>query len=847
MTEQTSPDPATRRPAIRATAAAAVALILIVAAGALWDPSGLLAPVGGSGLPLMGFEGVYRWAPLLVGLPVLLAATAVPILVFAGRRVFLVTWIAVTGAAALAAAVTGFVSAIPMIGPHLSAGSVLRFAFATSGFAAMKFLLAGPLVAVVAALASRIGRPAQGQPVRHGPAAISVVYVVTTLGAVTFAAQWWRGGPLGYAFTGLLFAPTFAAGPVGYLGGMAVFLGAFGLTARALLRRFALLTPSAVAATVWLAALIGGFTVGVFGAAIAALPFSNGLADAGPDSWWIGTTLIHVAAGIGYGAATGLIGAVCAGAVWRWRPALSFPRNASRRWVMAGAVVLLAAVPTLGPVLVDFTTTPGPQQVAAVTASGGLERLHLLPAADGKDLPVIGDVTGRQVILRGVNVNQLIDYYQRDPSIPATEPLTDNDFAQMAAMGFNVARLGMSWSRLEPLRGEFDDSYLRQISAAVASAKAHGIYVVLDMHQDAWGNALARPAQQCGGGTEPTKGWDGAPAWATLTDGTLHCQFLARDLAPAVATAFSNFYTDRDGIQSELIRAWAYVAREFANEPAVAGYDLLNEPGIGANPPVSSALLLGRYYDAAITAIRAAERAGQGFPHLAFFEPSVLWSGLAFDVTPPPGFTSDRQIVFAPHPYSESITMDQSFGLTIASIERNLTVSSRAAASYGAALWMGEWGWFGDPATDGAKVTRFGAAQDRLGIGGAFWVWKQGCGSPETGADAKTSGNLIGLDCVTGASIAPPTGFAKPLSRAYPRAFPGRLDNLAATPADGGLTLSATVGPEAVNCQLDIWVPGDATPKLTTEGVADIRSAKVFGGWRITGCAHGTYTVTVRR
>ena len=247
----------------------------------------------------------------------------------------------------------------------------------------------------------------------------------------------------------------------------------------------------------------------------------------------------------------------------------------------------------------------------------------------------------------------------------------------------------------------------RRSSAAVAAAKAHGIYTVLDMHQDAWGNAPGPAAEQCGGGTTPTTGWDGAPAWATITDGTLHCQFLARDLAPAVATAFSNFYTDRDGIQTELVRTWAFVAAAFADEPAVAGYDLLNEPGIGANPPISSGLLLGRYYDAAITAIRDAESDRRRLPHLVFFEPSVLWSGLALrrDArrrgSPTTGNWSSRRTRTA----SRS-RMDQSFGLTIASIERNLAVSARAAASYGAALWVGEWGWFGDP----ARGRRQGAA-----------------------------------------------------------------------------------------------------------------------------------------
>jgi hypothetical protein len=411
-------------------------------------------------------------------------------------------------------------------------------------------------------------------------------------------------------------------------------------------------------------------------------------------------------------------------------------------------------------------------------------------------------------------------------------------------MGFNVVRLGMSWSRLEPERGRFDEAYLGEVRAAVAGARAHGMYTVLDMHQDAWGNALARPAERCGGGTTPTTGWDGAPAWATVTDGAAHCQFLARDLAPAVATAFGSLYSDRDGIQTELVRTWAFVARAFAGEPAVAGYDLLNEPGIGPNPPVSSGLLLGRFYDAAITAIREAEHAAGGSSHIVFFQPSVLWSGLGFDAAPPPGFTADRQLAFAPHPYSESISMDQSLGLTVASIERNLDVSARAAAAYGAALWAGEWGWFGEPAADGAKVRRFAAAQDQFGIGGAFWVWRQGCGSPETGAGAATSGNLVAVDCRTGASIPPPAPFAEPLARAFPRALPGRLGSLATGRHGTDLRITATAGPEPADCQVDIWFPGDAAPRLSTAGVRDATAERVPGGWRVTGCASGAYSVS---
>jgi hypothetical protein len=839
-------------PQIRAAAAAVIILIAVMLVAAVWDPSGLLAPIGGRGLPLLGTGGVYRWAPLVVGLPVLLVGTAVPTFLVAGyspaRWVFAATWIAVIGAGAWATAAGGFASALPMVGPHLSVGSALGYALSTSGFAAIKFIVVGPVVAAGAALAARIGpRTVSGAEivrVESSPAALSVTVMVavTGLAAVGPAAHWWRGGPVGYSYAGFVVAPTAANSVFGFLAGMAVFLAVFAGVVRLAQRRLPQAGPLVVSVTVGLASVVAGLGLGGVDAAAATL-WPDRLSDAGPDQWWLATSLISVATGVGYGAVVGLIGAVVVAVGWRLRSPLVLVAGGWRRRsrLMLGAAVGVLVV-ALAPVI-GASSSPGPPAVAAVAASGGMEFLRVLPATAADELATIGDVTGRQVILRGPNVNQLIDYYLRDPAVPATQPLTDGDFEQMAAMGFNVIRLGLSWSRLEPRRGTFDESYLGQIRAAVAGAKAHGIYTVLDMHEDAWGNAIARPSEQCGDGTTPTTGWDGAPAWATITDGTAHCQFLARDLAPAVATAFQNFYTDRNGIQGELVRTWAFVAQAFANEPAVAGYDLLNEPGIGADPPISSGLLLGRYYDAAITAVRQAERAAGGRSHLIFFEPSVLWSGLGFDAAPAPGFTDDRQVVFAPHPYSESISMDQGLGLTIASIERNLATSARAARAYKAALWFGEWGWFGDPGVDAAKVRRFVAAQDRLAAGGAFWVWRQGCGSPETAADATTSGNLVAVNCRTGASTPPPAAFAEPLSRAFPRAVPGRLDSLASGP-DGELRITATAADVPANCLVDIWVPGNTMPSLTTTGVADPSSAQVAGGWRITGCARGAYTVT---
>src|SRR5205823_11597120 len=133
-----------------------------------------------------------------------------------------------------------------------------------------------------------------------------------------------------------------------------------------------------------------------------------------------------------------------------------------------------------------------PARVGAAAPSGlsSLSPLHVVRGIR----PRIEDGQHRQVLLRGVNTNQLGDYYQADPTLPSTVPLTEDDFAQMAAVGFDSVRLIVHWSLLEPRRGVFDQAYLDRVGQAVGWAAHHGLYVVLDMHQDAWGKYIATPA-----------------------------------------------------------------------------------------------------------------------------------------------------------------------------------------------------------------------------------------------------------------------------------------------------------------------------------------------------------------
>jgi endoglycosylceramidase len=462
----------------------------------------------------------------------------------------------------------------------------------------------------------------------------------------------------------------------------------------------------------------------------------------------------------------------------------------------------------------------------------------------GEDAAIV-DGRGRQVLLRGVNVNQLGDYYQADPQLETVIPLSERDFRRIARLGFNSVRLTMSWSGFQPERGDFDAAYVRRVRQAIRWAAKYDLYVVLDMHQDAWGKYIATPADEtCVPPTGRAVGWDGAPAWATVTDGLTTCRLNdTRELSPAVAQAFESFYADREGIQTELVSTWGRIARAFARERNVVGYDLFNEPHPGLKIGVNEAGPLGNFYARAIEAIRAGERdALLKKPRIAFFEPSVLWSGVGDDAVPPPGFTEDPQVVFAPHLYAESITIDQ--GLT--KIERGFDNAERAAATYGAPLWSGEWGWFGDPLDTRARLERYIAQEDARRLGGAWWVWKQACGDPHVVGYPGASGSLNPTKCPSGRPLGLVTGYTDILRRAYPRFAPGRLTQLRSDWQTGAWSLRGTRG-DAASCRLQVWVPA-TRPRLTAERVSRLRVRRRPGGYEVTGCARGDYALSgVRR
>lgn len=492
--------------------------------------------------------------------------------------------------------------------------------------------------------------------------------------------------------------------------------------------------------------------------------------------------------------------------------------------------------------LASLVTVPAAH---AADRPGPLPRLH---ATHGPHAAV-RDTSGAQVLLRAVNVNQVGEYFQANPDLPPVVPLTEDDFRDIARLGFNSVRLIVSWSALEPTPGAYDEAYVARIRQAVRWAAAYRLYVVLDMHQDAYGIAVDTPGDvTCPKGTKPNNGWDGAPEWATITDGASTCTVGERELAPAVMHAWQHFYDntpaeDGIGIQDHLVRTWGRLAADFARSNTVAGYDLLNEPGFGMDSNTNITTDLGGFYGRAIKAIRAGEKKAGGFSHIVFWEPSVLWSAGLSRSVPAPGFTKDKNLVFAPHIYSESLSSD--------TIPEGFAAARAVAQTHGVTVWGGEWGfWPEEPVDASDRIERYAAAEDAAAWGGAWWDWKQACGDPHVaqapdGVPSPISGSLNRYSCPDQVNLGIDPAFGDVLSRPAPRAVPGTITRLTSDGRTGRFVLAGKLT-GGDRCALRVFVPQRfADLEVRTEGIRRLKATRQYGNVVLKGCVSDRFKLRV--
>ncbi len=338
---------------------------------------------------------------------------------------------------------------------------------------------------------------------------------------------------------------------------------------------------------------------------------------------------------------------------------------------------------------------------------------------DGRRLRVVDgrlvDQRQREVTLRGVNarVEGVFDVTFDDGRLPL-EPIPTfdgGDADRMRALGFNLLRLPINWSALEPRRGEYDRRYLDRIADVVDLCARRGILVLLDFHQDAFSKEI---------------GQDGAPRWVLdLLLGAGSYPYLggpledlgARRVAPETLAAFQAFFTNREGVQDLFADAAAVVAKRFRRARGVVGYEIMNEPLAAVAPDPEAALLA--FHVRVAEAIRRVDRR-----HLVVFEPDTL-RNFANQAPLPSAPFPLAGAVYAPHIYTGVFDGTDISSASPAILAPSMERAAAEAAAWGAPLLVGEYGI--DPTSPvadwwiGAQLD----LQDRLRAHSTFWLWEE--------------------------------------------------------------------------------------------------------------------------
>jgi endoglycosylceramidase len=204
--------------------------------------------------------------------------------------------------------------------------------------------------------------------------------------------------------------------------------------------------------------------------------------------------------------------------------------------------------------------------------------------------PYLYDSQGRIVFFHGVDAVYKDAPYELFPDPKKPWNFSVADASLMARLGFNVVRLGMTWSGLEPGTAPANDPaicgrgaptnphqfnqavfnrYVARLTETVDLLGRFHIYTILDMHQDVY--------------NEMFEG-EGAPSWAVCTNGVPSVDPPGRWSleygTKAAGIAFSHFWHNnvRGDLQGQYDQVWADVAQSFKGNRWVLGYDPYNEP-----------------------------------------------------------------------------------------------------------------------------------------------------------------------------------------------------------------------------------------------------------------------------
>ncbi|NUU25418.1 MAG: cellulase family glycosylhydrolase [Streptomycetaceae bacterium] len=448
---------------------------------------------------------------------------------------------------------------------------------------------------------------------------------------------------------------------------------------------------------------------------------------------------------------------------------------------------------------------------------------HAHPATGGPtpDRVTVGDRTyiadehGRATQWRGFN---LADKTHRGAD--ALADIQERDLRDMAARGYNLARLAFFWDDLEPAPGRYDRGYLGKMRRILDWADRYGVKVVLDAHQDVYGPYFG--------------GHRGIPAWATRDDGLpyqpIPGDWFSEYFEPSVQAAFDHLYTDPD-LRAAHARMWITVAAALGRHPALLGYDLMNEPFAeflaDEDLPTGAARFestqLTQLWNRLADAVRLVDRRSW-----VFVEPTVI---VGLGVPTSLGAVDDPHAAYAPHFYDTAMEAGADYDPDGTFIQAYEAAITDYPARNRMPVLVGEWGP-PDPTLPNMRTffTRMTAAMDRFSSGWTNWQWCRGGGYCTLTADGRLKPNL---DLIV---------------QPYARAVAGDPTAYSYDPVTRTYTLTYTTRP-GTTAPTEITVPRDTYPdgyRVTVAGRGaswDARGQTVRISTR--GRPGGSYTVTL--
>jgi aryl-phospho-beta-D-glucosidase BglC (GH1 family) len=200
-------------------------------------------------------------------------------------------------------------------------------------------------------------------------------------------------------------------------------------------------------------------------------------------------------------------------------------------------------------------------------------------------------------------VDSLLDGFQNNW-------ITMADLDNIKNMGMNFIRVPISWHELLNDDGTWKSNPWTQLDALVNAAASRGIYVLLDMHTVPGGDC---PWGSCGRqGPNPNAFWT-TPAYQDMVN-----------------------------------TMWQGIAAHYKGNPAIAGYDLLNEPILSYNEGSAEITTKSDLYNRLYNTVRANDP-----DHAIFIE-----AFFGFDKIAAPSTYGWANVVYEIHPYAMDAPMD---------------------------------------------------------------------------------------------------------------------------------------------------------------------------------------------